>query len=130
MTVTAITYDRKTEGTPAPVAAPAWQEVCRYRELVPERAVAALVAGRQVALVRTHDGVVRAVDNVDPFSGAAVLSRGIVGDRGGRPVLISPMFKQAFSLETGECLDDAGVRLAVHPVRVVEGLVLVGPAGP
>ena len=119
MTITALTSEPATT---------TWQPVCRYADLVPERAVAALVAGRQVALVRTHDGAVRAVDNIDPFSGAAVLSRGIVGDRGGRPVLISPMFKQAFSLETGECLDDPRVRVTVHPVQIEEDLVLVGPA--
>jgi nitrite reductase (NADH) small subunit len=119
MTITAV--------LPQP-ATTTWQPVCRYADLVPERAVAALVAGDQVALVRTHDGAVHAVGNIDPFSGAAVLSRGIVGDRAGRPVLISPMFKQAFALESGECLDDPRARVATHPVRIEEGLVLVGPA--
>jgi nitrite reductase (NADH) small subunit len=105
-----------------------WYPVCGYAQLAAERAVAALVAGTQVALARTHDGTVYAVDNLDPFSGAAVLSRGIVGDRAGRPVLISPMFKQTFSLLTGECLEDPGIRVAVHPVRIHDGMVLVAPA--
>jgi nitrite reductase (NADH) small subunit len=80
----------------------------------------------QVALFRTHDGTVHAIGNVDPFSGAAVLSRGIVGDRAGVPIVASPVFKQAFSLVTGECLDDAGVAVPVYPVRVSDGWLQVG----
>ncbi|WP_425570828.1 nitrite reductase (NAD(P)H) small subunit, partial [Pseudonocardia adelaidensis] len=69
---------------------------------------------------------VRAIGNVDPFSGAAVLSRGIVGDRGGVPVVASPVYKQAFSLVTGECLDDPGARVPVYPVRIADGWLQVG----
>lgn len=111
-----------------------WTEVCAFDDLVPERAVAALVdcnqaASGQVAIVRLHDGCVHAVDNRDPFSGANVMARGIVGSRGDAAVLVSPMYKQAFDLGTGVCLDDVSVTLAVHPVRVVEGRVLIGPPG-
>jgi nitrite reductase (NADH) small subunit len=103
-----------------------WMVVCRYADLLPERGVAALVGGRQVALFRTFDGAVHALDNRDPFTGAFVLSRGIVGNRGDRPTLASPLHKQVFDLTTGECLDDPGVRVAVYPVRVREGMVEVG----
>jgi nitrite reductase (NADH) small subunit len=47
-----------------------------------------------------------------------VLSRGIVGDRGGRVTVASPLLKQAFSLEDGSCLDDPRVSVPVYPVRV------------
>ena len=101
--------------------------VCRLDDLQPERGVAALLPdGSQVAVFRTHDGAVHALSNVDPFSGAAVLSRGIVGDRGGIPVVVSPIYKQAFDLRTGRCLDDDAVSVAVFPARVVDGMVLVG----
>jgi len=101
--------------------------VCRFADLQPERGVAALLPdGVQVAVFRTHDGTLHALSNVDPFSGAAVLSRGIVGDRGGTPVVVSPIYKQAFDLRTGRCLDDDAVSVAVFPARVVDGMVLVG----
>lgn len=101
--------------------------VCSFAALQPERGVAALLPdGTQVALFRTHEGAVHAVSNVDPFSGAAVLSRGIVGDRGGVPVVMSPIYKQAFDLCTGRCLDDDSVVLPVFAVQVVDGMVLVG----
>ena len=60
--------------------------------------------------------------------GASVLSRGIVGSRGDVPVVSSPMYKQAFDLRTGACLDDAAVRVASYDVAVVDGVVHVGAA--
>ena len=103
-----------------------WETVCRYDRLQPERGVAALLGEHQVALFRTHDGAVHAVGNVDPFSGAAVLSRGIVGDRGGVPTVASPVYKQVFSLLDGRCLDDPAAAVPSYPVRVVEDWVQVG----
>lgn len=101
--------------------------VCEYEALQPERGVAVLLPDdTQVAVFRTHDGGVYAVSNMDPFSGAAVLSRGIVGDRGGVPVVMSPIYKQAFDLRTGHCLDDDHVVLPVFEAHVVDGMVLVG----
>jgi nitrite reductase (NADH) small subunit len=89
--------------------------------------VAALLAERQIALVRVGDGErVYAISNFDPFSDAFVIARGIVGDRAGRPKIASPIYKQSFDLETGACLDDPAVRLATYPVRVRDGRVEVG----
>jgi nitrite reductase (NADH) small subunit len=102
-----------------------FRSVCPWSRLPVERGVAALVDGEQVAVFRTADGGLHALSNLDPFSGAMVLSRGIVGSRGDRPTVASPVYKQVFDLETGQCLDDPAVRLAVHPVRVRDGLVEV-----
>lgn len=107
-----------------------WETVCLLDRLLPERGAAALLAAGgepvQVALFRMRDGVVHAIGNVDPFSGAAVLSRGIVGDRGGVPTVASPVYKQVFSLVTGECLDDPAVRVPVYAVRLADGWLQVG----
>lgn len=100
--------------------------VCRLTDLVPERGVAALLADRQIALFRTYDGDVYALGNRDPFSGANVLSRGIVGSRGEVPTVASPMYKQVFDLRTGQCLDDPEVTVPTYPVTVVDGVVMVG----
>lgn len=106
-------------------AALSWQAVCRMSDLEPERGVAALVGGVQVALFRLHDGTVAALDHRDPFSGANVLARGIVGSRGETVTVASPIYKQVFDLRTGRCLDDPDVRVRVHDVRVENGTVLV-----
>ncbi|MGQ0777671.1 MAG: nitrite reductase small subunit NirD [Pseudonocardiales bacterium] len=103
-----------------------WTTVCSYDDLIPERGVAALVDGRPVAVFRTHDGALHALSNIDPFSGASVLSRGIVGDRGGRATVASPIYKQAFELATGVCLDDPAVSVPTYAVRMVDGVVQIG----
>jgi nitrite reductase (NADH) small subunit len=110
--------------TAAPIVE-TWVAVCSLDRLQPERGVAALVDGVQVALFRTHDGAVYALDNRDPWSGAYVLSRGIVGSRGDVPTVASPMYKQVFDLRTGACLDDDTVRVATYDVRVVDDQVEV-----
>lgn len=117
----------------------AWLDVCALDDILPDTGVAALVDGRQIALVRVGDGgsggggdraEVYALDNFDPFSRAFVIARGIVGDRQGVPKIASPIFKQSFDLGTGQCLDDPAVRLASYPVRVVDGRVLVARPRP
>ncbi len=106
----------------------AWQRICMLEEILPGSAVAAWFDGEQVALVRPAQGnEVFAISNFDPFSQAYVMARGIVGDRAGVLKIVSPIFKQSFSLETGECLDDSSVELSVYPVRVLEGVVFLAP---
>ncbi len=102
----------------------AWEDVCELDLIVPWTGVCALVGGRQVAVVRTGDAIY-AIGNFDPFSKAFVLSRGIVGDRGGVPKIASPIFKQTFDLRTGQCLDNPKVRVPTHEVRIERGRVLV-----
>jgi nitrite reductase (NADH) small subunit len=102
-----------------------WAPVCPYELLQPERGVAALIDGRQVAVFRTFDGVLHAIDNRDPYTGAYVLSRGIVGTRDDVPTVASPLHKQVYDLRTGVCVTDESLRVAVHDVRVVDGMVEV-----
>ena len=100
-------------------------------DLVPERGAAALVDGHQVALVRTHDDVVLAVQQLDPYSDAHIMARGIVGTRDDIPTVTSPMYKQVFDLRTGDCIDPVGE----EPVRPrhhegSRGLAPASVAGP
>ena len=104
-----------------------WTVACPLSRLQPLRGVAVLLPnGSQVALFRLSDTIIRAVSNVDPIGRAAVLSRGIVGDRSGVPVVHSPLKKQAFSLIDGHCLDAAGVSIPVYETRIApDGTVFV-----
>jgi len=102
-----------------------WLAVCALDRVPVGRGVCALVDGQQVAIFRTGVGTLYAVGNRDPFSGAMVLSRGILGTRGDRPTVASPMFKQVFDLETGVCLDEPAVTIPVHDVRLHEDVVEV-----
>jgi nitrite reductase (NADH) small subunit len=128
--------------TPEGAGSGEWQRVCLLRDLLVERGAAALVGGVQVALFRLPDDTVRVVQQRDPYSGANVMSRGIVGTRGGVPTVAGPMYKQVFDLATGRCLEAAGYvpvqglapDLATWPVEVRDGVVHVAtrpnaPAG-
>jgi len=100
-------------------AADEWVEVCALDDIIPGTGVAALVRGEQIAIIRPYKtNEVFAISNYDPFSKAYVLARGIVGDKAGVAKIASPIFKQNFSLSTGECLDDPSVRIPVYPARV------------
>jgi nitrite reductase (NADH) small subunit len=105
-----------------------WVTVCPLDRIPSNTGVCAMVLGQQVAVFHWQAEVseVYAIDNYDPFSKAYVLSRGIVGDRNGIPKVASPIYKQNFNLQTGECLDDASVAIATYPTRVIEGQVQIG----
>jgi nitrite reductase (NADH) small subunit len=96
-----------------------WVAACPLSALTPGRGVAVLLPGaRQAALFLLPDGGLSAVGNIDPFGRAAVMSRGLTGDRGGEPTVASPLGKQVFSLVDGRCLDDETTALPVFDVRV------------
>jgi nitrite reductase (NADH) small subunit len=107
-------------GTPAE-----WTSVCALDRLEPLWGEAALIDGVQVALVLLPDGSLYAVSNQDPATGSFVMSRGIVGSRGARPTLASPLHKQVYDLETGECFTSPDYVLRTFPVRVDHGTVQV-----
>jgi len=60
-----------------------------------------------------------------PFTGVAVLARGLVGSVGDVATVASPLHKQRFDLRTGRCLDDADQSVRVWDTLVVEGIVWV-----
>jgi nitrite reductase (NADH) small subunit len=107
--------------------------VCRLDQLAPGLGVAALIGDVQVAIFLVETGELYAVQNLCPFSGASVISRGITGSRLGEPTIASPVHKQVFSLVTGECLvtmDKMPKRgleptLATYPIVVDNGEVYV-----
>ena len=101
----------------------AWLDICSLEDIIPNTGVCALVGNRQIAIFRAGSDEVYALSNFDPFGKAFVLSRGIVGDKGGVPKVTSPLYKQGFDLRTGVALDDPAVRVPRYPVRVREGRV-------
>ena len=130
LTTDVSTAESAPSGIDARTARAAWAPICRYDHLIPGRGVAALLEdGTQVAVFRTAAGALFAVGNLDPFSGACVISRGLTGSRGGVPTVASPMYKHVFDLRSGACLDGpAGPQdaaLPVFPARCVDGLVYV-----
>jgi nitrite reductase (NADH) small subunit len=106
--------------------------VCRYDQLIPGRGVAVLMPdGTQAAVFRTAADELYAVGNLDPATGAYVISRGLTGSRGGLPTVASPMLKHVYELGSGRCVDgpagaDPAHRLPTFPVLREDETVFVG----
>ena len=105
--------------------------VCRYEQLTPGRGVAVLLPdGAQAAVFRTIADELYAVGNLDPATGACVISRGLTGTRGGMPTVASPMLKHVYELASGRCVDgpagpDPAHRLPTYLVLRENGVVYV-----
>lgn len=110
-----------------------WFAVCGLDDLTPGRGVAALLRdGSQAAVFVDRAGRTYVIGNRDPFTGAYVLSRGLLGSAPGDPAateapgtghenstpfVASPLLKQRFDLRTGRCLDDGTVSVPVFRSR-------------
>lgn len=107
-----------------------WIDVCGTDDLQPNSGVCALVKERQVAIFYLpKEQALFAIGNYDPIGQANVLSRGIIGDLSGQPVVASPLYKQHFNLQTGVCVEDGSVSVPVYPIRIDNGRVAVGVGG-
>ncbi len=96
-----------------------WQTVCLQEDLVPGSGVCVLFENKQVALFYVGKPLsLYAIANYDPFSQANVLSRGIVGSLKDQLVVASPIFKQHFNLQSGDCLEDDTISVDVFPARI------------
>ncbi len=102
-----------------------WESVCALYDITPYTGVCALVGEEHVAVFRTSDEQLYAVQNYCPFGKASVLSRGLVGTVGAKTVVASPLYKQQYDLATGVCLDDPSIILKTFAVRLNNGMVQV-----
>ena len=102
-----------------------WTDICAVDDILPSTGMCALVDQRHVAVFRLGADRFFAIDNVDPKSGASVLSRGLLGSVGDRIVVASPLYKNHFDLQTGECLEAPEQSVRAHGVRVDGGRVSV-----
>ena len=100
---------------------------CQLNDILPGTGVCALIEGRQIALFRPSAAAeVFAIDNRDPFFAANVLSRGILGDAGGEPIVISPLYKHRIRLRDGRPCDGGEPMVRAWPVKIENGTVWVG----
>ncbi len=102
-----------------------WNTVCTVDDILPNTGVCALVEDRHVAVFRVGETDFYAIDNVDPKSGASVLSRGLVGNLGDQVVVASPLYKNHFDLATGACLEAPEYSVHAHSVSIEDGRVRV-----
>ncbi len=101
-----------------------WQPVCELTQILPATGVCALIGQQQVAIFRPGDDTqLYAISNIDPFTEAAVLSRGIIAEHQGELWVASPLKKQRFRLHDGHCMENERYSVATFAVRVNAGQV-------
>lgn len=112
-----------------------WHDIASLEQLERDGRVIVRIGGREVGvLVNPADGSLKALRNRCPHVGSP-LCRGTVRTRergtAGRyeletgKVLRCPHHGWEFDLDTGVCLDDPAMRVAVYEVKVVDGRVQV-----
>ncbi|MBD8161844.1 nitrite reductase small subunit NirD [Erwinia persicina] len=101
-----------------------WNAVCQIEDIPPQAGIGARLGSQPIALFRLDDQVY-ALDDLEPGTGANVLSRGLLGDSGGDALVISPLYKQRFRLRDGQSLDNPALSQRCWPVKVEQGQVWV-----
>ncbi|TKJ94952.1 nitrite reductase (NAD(P)H) small subunit [Erwinia persicina] len=101
-----------------------WNAVCQIEDIPPQAGIGARLGSQPIALFRLDDKVY-ALDDLEPGTGANVLSRGLLGDSGGDALVISPLYKQRFRLRDGQSLDNPALSQRCWPVKVEQGQVWV-----
>jgi nitrite reductase (NADH) small subunit len=111
-------------------------EVAEFGQLKDNVPFIVSAAGREICLIQ-RSGTVHAVRNVCPhqtasFAGGVAADERVPGGLKSRveydpnqPIIACPWHRWHFSLVTGVCTVDDGLRVKVYPVTVQEGKVLV-----
>lgn len=105
-----------------------WHYVCDASDLVTNSGVCALIGSQQVAIFNINmngENSLFAISNYDPVGKANVLYRGLLGSIGGAPVVASPLYKEHYFLETGQCKERDDVSVTPFPVKLEGEQVLV-----
>jgi len=102
-----------------------WLAACPIAELEAGWGETALLAGRQIALLKDGETHAFAIDAEDPHTGAMVMARGIMGSRGDAPTIASPLHKEVYDLRTGRGLSHPQYAVRVYGTRVVDGVLEV-----
>jgi nitrite reductase/ring-hydroxylating ferredoxin subunit len=112
----------------------AWHEVGSLAQLERDGRLLVRIGGREIGVLVGPDGSLVAIRNRCPHHGAP-LCRGRVVERltgapgswelAARAALRCPWHGWEFDLGSGRCLDEPSLRVAVYPVRVEAGHVLV-----
>lgn len=112
-----------------------WQLVCSMDDLIPGSGVCAVIETTpgqrdQVALFLTSaaEPQLYAIGNFDPKGKANVLYRGLLGATGTCNYIASPLYKQRYSLEDGQCLDDEQLAVPCYATKIIDGQVFLKPS--
>lgn len=119
--------EEKTVSAAQVVAEGEWVRIAALTDIPANVGMAARLGQQQIALFHLPDSAARiyALDNLEPGTGANVLSRGLLGDIAGEPVVFSPLYKKRFRLRDGISPDDSTLRVRAWPVKIEQGDIWV-----
>jgi nitrite reductase (NADH) large subunit len=101
-----------------------WVRVAKVQDVPEDGGIAVQYGRSQIAVFNfAHRGEWFACQNMCPHRRDMVLSRGLLGDQGGRPKVACPQHKKTFDLSSGECLSGDELSVQTFPVRVEKGWV-------
>jgi len=112
----------------------AWLTICKIADIAKNTGVCAELNGKQVAIFHIQaasfsradncrESEVKAICNFDPFAKANVLSRGLITEKNQQYYVASPLLKQEFCLDSGQCQQDETVVIPTYKVRINGDLV-------
>lgn len=101
-----------------------WVALCDEAKLPKGQGVAAWLDNRKIALFNLGEKGIFALDNIDPATGVAVLSRGLVCELNDELYVASPIHKQHYHLSTGQCLEVDELSVNCYEVKREQGKVL------
>lgn len=99
--------------------------VCKITDIIPNTGVCAAYGDKHVAIFKTPDHKLYAIDNIDPFTKASVLARGLIGEKEGKFYVASPIYKQKYDLESGQCLNDDSVKLEAYQLEIKDDEIYI-----
>lgn len=111
-----------------------WLKACHVDDLVINSGVCVLLNEQAIALYAQTNYVgkdadatlnVFALSNIDPVTQASVLSRGLLGSTGDTLFVASPIYKERYNLETGECIDNDDLSVQSYPTKIVDAFVYI-----
>ena len=101
-----------------------WIDICSTDNLQANSGICALLNGEQIAIFYMPvNNAIYAISNYDPVGKVNVLSRGLIGDLKGIPMLSSPLYKHHYNLQTGECIDDSSLSVKIYAIRIQQDRV-------
>jgi nitrite reductase (NADH) small subunit len=111
-----------------------WLTICNITDIAKNTGVCADFNGKQVAIFHikaasdrqnknSAQSDVKAICNLDPFAQANILSRGLITEKENQFYVASPLLKQEFCLNTGECQQDESVIIPTYKARIEGDLV-------
>jgi nitrite reductase (NADH) small subunit len=115
------------DGEHTPAQATTWVAVCKTTDIPENGGACALIQGEQIAIYNfTRLNKWYATQNLCPHKQQIALSRGMIGTQGDTPKVACPFHKKTFSLESGECLNDAACgHIRIYDLKIENGQVFV-----